>query len=847
LKEPLESFQCPVTRDYNGNSLQYRLMLLEVAESNGESRKPPHQFTYFTGTQAGASLPYRVPNWMETVVSAQSKGYYSQDHWGYFNGRENVDTLVPGQQYSGTLEPGQGSPLPDGSSWLSGADRSPVLEFAQLGSLAKITYPTGGNTTFEWALHTFVPPPASDANSISLTASVLRHWSWYTSPPGPENKPLPIIINNSDAKSGGTSVKIAISSYFPCACPSSNGGGAATESCNPSIHVWFIIREKATNKARFTFSVNYLDQPQPPKFEVFLENGEYYLDHHFENGWPGRDGKPQTEPDPARPYGLTLEWPEATEVSGGGLRVAQITDYDPVARQRLVKQYEYKLTNGSTSGTLVSFPQYGYHYQEHISAQGESCTGIPEASAELDNKYFVRSSTSTAPLGVTQGGPVGYSKVTVYHAVQGEALGSRGKTEYTYTSPADYKDETPRTPSFPFAPANSRDWQRGLLTSQTDYRRAGTDYVPVKSLTNEYTFYKETDSANPNVAGRGALGIKVGYDYQWVTTNCGAQPFSFSPVNVTTFPPVAQYFNTSSGYALLTHAATAVYDPQDATRQTRTDNRYRYGLTHLELTEDARLASTGDSLKTTYRYPDDIAVGNGSAQQPAVAALQQLQTAHIANAVVEKREWLNKKGTTDWKLLAGTLTTFRNLAADPAAPNATIVVPAETQAIATAIPLASPTPTEAATGSLTFDAHYQVRDKFDAYTPTGQLLQRTRVPQQATTYLWGYGQQYPVAEIKNATYAEVLAVLGQPVVEQLAGTAPGTDAQVRQALQPLRTRLKNAQVSTFTYAPLVGMTSQTDPSGRTTTYEYDELGRLVRARDEHDRILSQQRYQYARP
>lgn len=56
-----------------------------------------------------------------------------------------------------------------------------------------------------------------------------------------------------------------------------------------------------------------------------------------------------------------------------------------------------------------------------------------------------------------------------------------------------------------------------------------------------------------------------------------------------------------------------------------------------------------------------------------------------------------------------------------------------------------------------------------------------------------------------------------------------------------------ARLTTYTHAPLVGLTSQTDPSGRTVTYEYDGLGRLLRARDEQGRILAEQQYHYARP
>jgi len=43
-------------------------------------------------------------------------------------------------------------------------------------------------------------------------------------------------------------------------------------------------------------------------------------------------------------------------------------------------------------------------------------------------------------------------------------------------------------------------------------------------------------------------------------------------------------------------------------------------------------------------------------------------------------------------------------------------------------------------------------------------------------------------------------------------------------LQPM---LGNSMVTAFTYDPLVGVTSQTVPSGQTTYFKYDGLGRLV--------------------
>jgi len=47
-----------------------------------------------------------------------------------------------------------------------------------------------------------------------------------------------------------------------------------------------------------------------------------------------------------------------------------------------------------------------------------------------------------------------------------------------------------------------------------------------------------------------------------------------------------------------------------------------------------------------------------------------------------------------------------------------------------------------------------------------------------------------------------------------------------------------AIATTYTYKPLVGVTSITDPSGRTTYYDYDRSGRLVLERDDQGKPVN---------
>ncbi|WP_050701444.1 hypothetical protein [Dysgonomonas sp. BGC7] len=119
--------------------------------------------------------------------------------------------------------------------------------------------------------------------------------------------------------------------------------------------------------------------------------------------------------------------------------------------------------------------------------------------------------------------------------------------------------------------------------------------------------------------------------------------------------------------------------------------------------------------------------------------------------------------------------------------------------------------------------------KYDKYNNSGKLLQYTTLDGIITVLLWSYNGQYPIAEIKGATYDQIKGVLTESVIDRLSASIEPSESDLKK-LNDLRSNvsLGNIMVTTYTHKPLVGMTSATDPSGKTTYYEYDSFNRLKR-------------------
>ncbi|MFC4816554.1 hypothetical protein [Flavobacterium sp. GCM10023249] len=133
---------------------------------------------------------------------------------------------------------------------------------------------------------------------------------------------------------------------------------------------------------------------------------------------------------------------------------------------------------------------------------------------------------------------------------------------------------------------------------------------------------------------------------------------------------------------------------------------------------------------------------------------------------------------------------------------------------------------------------------------TGKILEFSEKGGNHICYIWGYNKSKVIAEIENIEFTSI----PQTTITNLQALSDADNDNcrnnnckeqlLRKALSDLRASMPNAMVKTYTYDPLVGVTSMTDARNNTTFYVYDDFQRLKEVRDNNGNILSENEYYY---
>jgi len=145
-----------------------------------------------------------------------------------------------------------------------------------------------------------------------------------------------------------------------------------------------------------------------------------------------------------------------------------------------------------------------------------------------------------------------------------------------------------------------------------------------------------------------------------------------------------------------------------------------------------------------------------------------------------------------------------------------------------------------------------------AYEKTGQentkyidglLVGYTQADGTPVTLAYGYNGTQVIAKLVNLESTAFYSTANQALLTNLDNysnpkLSSYSEANLKTALNGMRTTFSNALVTSYTYKPMVGLSSITDENLKTTTYEYDAYNRLSRIKDYLGNILKEYQYNF---
>jgi YD repeat-containing protein len=465
----------------------------------------------------------------------------------------------------------------------------------------------------------------------------------------------------------------------------------------------------------------------------------------------------------------------------GGLRINKIADFDGITANSInERSFVYELPLVINPVDIAN---------DYLTKQA----GIDGLSTpSCFDTTVTRNTSSRFSLGSIQGGTVAYSKVTTLYGLNG----ANGKTVSLFSNEADEIND-PIFPSkvFPYPPADSKDHRRGLLLEETHYK--SNLVTPLKKTTHTYSF---------NLIGY-ITGNKIGYISNYNTN--GACLFTV----VNSCGLRGAFVKTTCEQVKHLTSAEITYDNNGLNPLMVTSNYFYDNPNNMNAVRTETTDSRGNIIKSISRTPLEKADINAATPltPTASAAIDTMLARNIIAPVLQQEHYkLNI-------LQSRSLINYKNW-------TTTILQPENIQVQKTTNPL-------------------EIRIRFNAYDNLSNLSEQQKDNDVKQAYIYGYGKNYPVAQVIGADYTTIAALVTQTVLDNPLST----DAQIRTELNNLRTGLANtkALVSTYTYKPLVGITSQTDPNNKTTYYQYDAFNRLILIRDKDNNILKKICYNYA--
>jgi YD repeat-containing protein len=751
----------------------------------------------------------------DRINSLPPRDASSQDYMGFYNGKGG-GTLIAKPTDAGILSYFPG---------VSFANRNPDSAFSRIGTLSKVLFPGGGYDLIEYEGHTI----------RSTTQQCFE-----------EQTERVYIEGTSEFKQNTT--------YY---------SGTFTVHCGQTLTV---------NVGNVIITPNYPDIYYRTYAcvtdAVGACSGEMWVggDEHkvFTVDREGTYSLVITVYGPSRGY-ASLNYAlldTASNKQVPGVRVKKITTVDPLTAKNQVKRYLYTKDGRYSTGQAVNAnPSNVYRYEKLVQCpndgQGGSCV------AKSCN-YLQLASSGFYDLCSYSGNHIYYSYVM---ESDGENM-ENGGTEREFGVFFDQSALPFMGQSFPGAPLSNFAHSNGLKIAERTFARVNGVLKLVREEKSSYGTDLRIQTTKRFIGVRRDPTASTCF----VNTGIGSV-MNQRAVN-------AVIYDMNDRWVHLDSTRVTMYDPNGGTVSTLSALNYD-NITHQLATLERSTDSEGQLVEKQRLYAGDEVPGLTADE---LAAKQALVNLHIKGALIREKVTRGGKPVSlvknNYAIFNSTMPLLANIDAQygngplekrifherydtrgnlltqykASGPkmsyiwdyNATLPVAQCTNA---EVPDIAYTSFEGNThGNWTLGAAAAVTATGvtgeKSYNLAGGNLVKSGL-QSAQKYIVSYWAKTGTVNVSNATATQQgPAINGWTYTEKIVTGTTAVTISGNAIVDEVRLYPENAQMVTYTYTPLAGITSQTDAANKITYYEYDKLGRLLRVKDQYGKILKQSDYQY---
>lgn len=799
------------TNDYNNSdALKKHVFLHSVTEvdANGSSLNGRYVFEY----NSISELPPRLS--------------FAQDYWGFFNGKYN-QTLV----YIRPEDEIINNNTQLFNLFNAGANRNSDAIYAQKGLLKKIIYPTGGADEIVYESHQHsVFEEYGNNTPINVSRSVINDNDIT-------QKYDEIIITPNLTQDVQINI---LCNYF--------GTGSYDP---PADRVDFEIIDMGTNHSLVGVITLVAGNNNPNEWNNIVNLA---ANHTYKLAMTvyGQDVV-SIASFTYQQTNVVSQWVTKSE---GGVRVKEIRSFDYNNTEN-VKRYFYAyrddLTTPSCDVAAYTFP----NLTKSLTVVFATCSFC--GHSEIEN--YTLSSSSYTNIGLFSGSPISYKSVIESHGENFE----NGAIEYIYDMEVDGGIERVYGVSPLATPYSSSGFWNGLLRAKRILQKTPTGWTTKE----EESYHYNTD--NRVVEDYDDYTIRQNFDI--ACNQAESVNFVNPDANIATFDVYKYQIRRRWIYP---NKITTTKYAQDGSMAVTVEKEN----VHLHVFNIRPSLTTSTTSITDEKVSKSITYAQDLFTTIQPQWLTNLKDAGFVEAQIE--ELIIKKINNIDYVTSGQLIIYDDVSIKP---SQTFVL-----RLSEPIMLSQFNRCAVENGAFSYDPRYEKSIAL-SYDAVYANLAEAKKEGFEKSYLWGYNNSWPVAEIlgasvKNVFYTSFEEAEGNAVngdaktginsriggyLKQLSGLANGNymlswweksgagwvfqkstvivtsnsyAISLPGQVDEVRFFPEGALMTTFTYEPLIGFTSQTDPTNNTIYYEYDGFGRLFLVRDRDKNILKRICYNY---